>query len=134
LVVIGSIGGDWSGRTMNRNDLMDDTTSQEFPSCRICDRDFAPNAEEIPFVCNECTARNAYAYSTTRQIDYAMALLKRGKYQTRRMNDAYAGLGAHPTERNQSAGAWLASMERWRIATIIRLLERILGVVSRVKL
>lgn len=56
---------------------------------------------------------------TSKQINFALALLARNGYPTRYMNASFSALGATMRERSGSVEGWLSGMTRPEISSLI---------------
>ena len=63
------------------------------------------------------------ATATTKQINYALALIGRAGYDTRYMTARHKTLGAGMQERSGTVETWLAGMSRARISNLIDTLK-----------
>ena len=61
--------------------------------------------------------------ATTKQIDYAIALLDRRGFDTRYMNASFSKLGAKMRERSGTVEAWLSQMSKTEISKLISSLK-----------
>lgn len=57
--------------------------------------------------------------ATEKQINYAMALLKRNGYRTDYMDASFKALGARMKERSGRVRDWLSEMDKSRISDLI---------------
>ena len=57
--------------------------------------------------------------ATTKQINYAMALLGKAGYSTRYMDRTFADLGATMKQRSGLVSDWLAAMSKSDISKLI---------------
>ena len=61
--------------------------------------------------------------ATTKQIDFAIALLDRKGFSTRYMNASFSKLGAKMRERSGTVEAWLSQMSKTEISNLISTLK-----------